>query len=182
MNGKEKYDMGFWRKTGNGITTLNRKVFEGAAWLNYPLIFVVMFEVVRRYVFLNPTNWVYDMTWIIFGACTFLGGAFVLAEGGHVKADIILDLLPPKGRAILNLISYLLFYFPLMILLTYSSYNYFWKSLISNETSAQTSWRPILWPSKLIMLIAFALLLLQGIVEFVKAIKPLFEKSGGENK
>lgn len=174
--------MGFSRKIEDGITTINRKVFEAAAWLIYPLVFVVMYEVVKRYVFLNPTNWVYDMTWILFGAFTFLGGAYVLAEGGHVKADVVYDILPPKGKAIISLICNLLFFFPLMILITYSSYNYFWKSFISNETSAQTSWRPILWPSKLIMLIAFALLLLQGIVEFVKAVRPLFEKGGGEGK
>lgn len=168
--------MNLLRKSGDAITTLNHKIFNVALWVIYPLVAVVMYEVIKRYIFLSPTNWVYDMTWMLFGTFTFLGGAYCLHINGHVKADIFWQLLPPKGRAAVDLISYVVFFFPVMILLTYSSFNYFLKSFLMNETSPNTNWRPELWPWKLIMLISVIILLLQGIVEFWSAIKPLFEK------
>ena len=73
------------QKFHNGVTFANKKLFQGAMWLIYPLIAVIMYEVVMRYILNSPTNWVYDMTWMIFGTNAFLGFAYTLAEGGHVK-------------------------------------------------------------------------------------------------
>lgn len=170
--------MSFFKKLEDDVTLANRKIFEVASLLIYPLTLVVLYEVFMRYVLLHPTNWVYDMTWMLFGAFAFLGGANTLTEGGHVKADIILDLLPPKGKAVFNIFCYVIFFFPLCIGLCYSCLNYFISSYTMQDCSSYTSWQPLLWPSKLILLISFVMLLIQGIVEFCKAIQPLFSKSG----
>jgi TRAP-type mannitol/chloroaromatic compound transport system permease small subunit len=167
------------RKVSDGITTVNRGIFREAAWLIYPLILAIMFEVVMRYFVGRPTNWVYDMTWILFGAFSFLGGAYTLAEKGHVKADIVLTLLPKKAATVITLVSYLIFFFPLMALMVYACSRYVMNSYSMGEISPYTSWNPLLWPSKLILLISMTMLLLQGLAEFVKSLLGLFEADRG---
>jgi TRAP-type mannitol/chloroaromatic compound transport system permease small subunit len=166
-------------KVADGVTNVNRSIFRASAWLIYPLIFVIMYEVAMRYVVGRPTNWVYDMTWIIFGAFSFLGGAFTLAEKGHVKADIVLTLLPKKVAAVITTLSYLIFFFPLMLFMVYACSSYFMNSYGMGEISPYTSWGPLLWPSKLILLISMAMLLLQGMVEFARTLQVLFKADGG---
>ncbi|MDR1241311.1 MAG: TRAP transporter small permease subunit [Deltaproteobacteria bacterium] len=166
-------------KLADGVTNVNRRIFRASAWLIYPLIFVIMYEVAMRYVVGRPTNWVYDMTWILFGAFSFLGGAFTLAEKGHVKADIVLTLLPKKVAAVITTLSYLIFFFPLMCFMVYACSRYFMNSYGMGEISPYTSWGPLLWPSKLILLISMTMLLLQGVVEFLKTLRVLFKADGG---
>ena len=173
--------MDMLRSVGDGITSLNKLIFRGAAWLIYPLVFVIMYEVVMRYFVGRPTNWVYDMTWILFGAFSFLGGAFTLAEKGHVKADIVLTLLPKKLAALITTLCYLLLFFPLMGYMVFACSRYFMNSYNMGEMSQYTSWNPVLWPSKLILLISMAMLLLQGVVEFAKTLPVIFKADGGGN-
>jgi TRAP-type mannitol/chloroaromatic compound transport system permease small subunit len=172
--------MDILKKIMAGITGLNRFIFREAAWLIYPLILVIMFEVVMRYVAGHPTNWVYDMTWIIFGAFSFLGGAYTLAMIGHVKADIVLTLLPKRVAAVITTLCYLILFFPLMYFMVSACSRYFMNSYNMGEISPYTSWNPILWPSKLILLISMTMLLLQGAVEFIKTLFILFKVDGGD--
>ena len=167
------------KNIGDGITAINRQIFKAAAWLIYPLVFVIMLEVVMRYFIGRPTNWVYDMTWIIFGAFSFLGGAYTLAEKGHVKADILLTILPEKIAAGITTVCYLIFFFPLMSYMVLACSKYFMNSYGMGEVSPYTSWAPVLWPSKLILLIAMGMLLLQGLVEFWRNLAVLFKPHGG---
>ena len=168
--------MSILKKIGDAITTVNEKINNAASWLIYPLVIVIMFEVVRRYIFNSPTNWVYDMTWILYGIFVFLGGAHGLHTGVHVKADIIYNMMPKKGQAIFDLISYVIFFFPVMGILVYSTFTYFLKSFAVKDVSIYTTWAPLLWPFNLILCISMVMLLFQGFVEFAHAVSPLFHK------
>lgn len=169
--------MGVLKKIGNGITIANEKINNAASWLIYPLVIVIMIEVVMRYFLNHPTNWVYDMTWILYGIFVFLGGAHGLHTGVHVKADIIYNMLPKKGQIIFDIVSYVIFFFPVMIIMVYSTFTYLLKSIAVHEVSIYTTWAPVLWPCKLVLCISMFMLLLQGFVEFGHAIAPLFDKN-----
>ena len=173
--------MGFFRKAGKIITLANHKINDAACWLIYPLTLVVMYEVILRYLFNSPTNWVYDMTWILYAIFVFLGGAHALHTGTHVKADIIYNMLPKKGKIVFDIIGYCVFFFPVMGILVYSTWTYFLKSLAMGDVSPATTWGPLLWPTKLILCISMVMLLLQGVVEFSNnVIAPLIKKGGDE--
>ena len=174
--------MGALKKIGNGITIANEKINDAASWLMYPLVIVVMYEVVKRYLFNNPTNWVYDMTWMLCGTYVFLGFAHGWHTGIHVKADIIYNMLGAVGKFVFDMVSYVLFFFPTMTLLCWSCWQYFWKSFVQKDTSIGTIWGPILWPMKLILAISMTMLALQGIVEFARRIGAFIDsrKAGEE--
>ena len=169
--------MGAFKKIGDGITLVNTKINDLASWVVYPLVLVVVFEVCMRYFFNSPTNWVYDATWMLSGTYFFLGGAYGLHTGVHVKADIIYNMLPKKGQIAFDIFSYCIFFFPVMFIMVYACIDYFLKSYAVQDMSQATSWAPVLWPVKLIMLISMVMLLFQGFVEFGRsAIAPIITK------
>ena len=169
--------MGAFKKIGDGITLVNTKINDLASWVIYPLVLVVVYEVCMRYFLNSPTNWVYDATWMLYAIYVFLGGAYGLHIGVHVKADIIYNILPKKGQIAFDIFSYVVFFFPVMIFMVYACFEYFMKSFQVLDRSNMTSWAPLLWPIKLILFISMLMLLFQGFVEFGNsAIRPLITK------
>jgi TRAP-type mannitol/chloroaromatic compound transport system permease small subunit len=66
-------------------------------------------------------------------------------------------------------ISYIVFFFPSIIMLLAASGGEAWYAFTINETSEQTPWRPILWPFKAVVPLTCVLLLLQGVSELIKS-------------
>ena len=168
--------IGIFKKIGDGITTFNRLVFSCASYLIYPLIAVIVYEVVMRRLFMNPTTWSLDAQWIFFGAFAFLGGAYDLELDAHVKADVFVSMLPKKARAIINALGKMIFFFPLLIAMIYSSRRYFYSAWVLQERLGMTAEEPLSWPSKFIMFFSYVMILAQGLVAFAKVMAIIFEK------
>jgi len=139
------------------------------AWLNVPLVLVVAWEVVARYVFNAPTIWSFDMTYMLYGTIFMLGAAFALHKGAHIRTDFFYEKWSPRTKGVVDSISYILFFFPSIVMLLLVSTNESWYSFGIGETSEQTPWRPILWPFKAVVPLTCVLLLLQGVSELIKS-------------
>jgi TRAP-type mannitol/chloroaromatic compound transport system permease small subunit len=99
-----------------------------------------------------------------------LGAAYALHKGAHIRTDLFWDQFSTRKKGWIDVISYLLFFFPGFLVLLVVSLNeglYAWRI---NELSDQTPWRPLLWPFKLVVPLACLLLLIQGVSEFLKSL------------
>lgn len=139
------------------------------SWLAVPLVAVVMFEVVSRYAFNAPTLFAFDMTYMLYGALFMLGAGPALLRGAHIRTDFFWDKFSPKTQGWIDLISYLVFFFPSFGLLFLVGLEEAVYAYTINETSDQTPWRPLLWPFKFTLPIACSVVLLQGISECLKS-------------
>ena len=72
------------------------------------MMLFVCYEVVMRYFFNSPTNWVVDISSFILLFFPFLVGAWILKRNEHVRMDLLLTRLSPKSQARLNTITYLI--------------------------------------------------------------------------
>ncbi|MEW6530303.1 MAG: TRAP transporter small permease subunit [Thermodesulfobacteriota bacterium] len=134
------------------------------------LTLAICYDVILRYILAWPCFWAYDMTIMLYGSFAILGAAYCHYLGGHVRMDLLYGRLSPRGKAIADIIGYLCLFFPLMIVLVYKcGENAIW-SLQLGERSSASAWRPYMWPFKLVIAYALALLLLQGIVDFVRRV------------
>jgi TRAP-type mannitol/chloroaromatic compound transport system permease small subunit len=140
------------------------------AWLNLPLVAVVAWEVIARYAFNAPTIWSFDLTYMLYGTIFMLGAAYALHKGAHIRTDFFYEKWSDRTRGIVDSISYLVFFFPSIIMLLVASWSEAWYSYTINETSEQTPWRPILWPYKAVVPVTCVLLLIQGISETIKSV------------
>lgn len=71
------------------------------------LLIAVVADVVLRYFFNSPIEWVPEYSEYSLLYITFLGTAWVLLEKGHVNIDLALTRLNPRAQAMANTINYL---------------------------------------------------------------------------
>src|SRR6185295_2723919 len=82
------------------------------AWLNVPLVAVVAYEVIARYVFDAPTIWSFDLTYMLYGTVFMLGAAFALHKGAHIRTDFFFERWSVRTRGLIDSVAYLVFFFP----------------------------------------------------------------------
>ena len=139
------------------------------AWLNLPLVAAVSYEVIARYFFHAPTIWSFDVTYMLYGTIFMLGAAYALHKGAHIRTDFFYDKWTVKTKGMVDSISYIVFFFPSIIMLLGASWSEAWYAYTIHETSEQTPWRPILWPYKSVVPLTCVLLLIQGVSEVIKS-------------
>jgi TRAP-type mannitol/chloroaromatic compound transport system permease small subunit len=142
-------------------------------WIAVPMIVALIYEVFARYVFQRPTIWSYEITYMIYGTHFLLGAAYTLRVKGHIRIDLLYMRFSPRGRALIDVIGYLVIFFPIMFILVISSYDMAKDAYMIMEVSQFTPWQPILWPFKSVICVGFILLILQGIAEFIRSVVTL---------
>ena len=140
------------------------------AWLNLPLVAAVAYEVIARYAFDAPTIWSFDVTYMMYGTIFMLGAAYALHKGAHIRTDFFYDSWSTKTKGMVDSISYLVFFFPSLVMFLAASANEAWYAYTISETSEQTPWRPILWPYKSVVPVTCILLMIQGVSETIKSV------------
>ena len=88
------------------------------ALLMVPMIFIIMWEVIARYVFNSPTDWAFETSLFIFGGFVVLGGGYTLYTNGHVNMDVFFSRLSLRRRAILDVVTSVFFF---LFILSFSS-------------------------------------------------------------
>ncbi|KAB2916743.1 MAG: TRAP transporter small permease subunit [Hyphomicrobiaceae bacterium] len=140
------------------------------AWLLAPLIVATVYDVGARYLFSAPTQWAYEVGYMMMGAHALLGMAYTLREAGHVRIDAFSQMFSQGAKAMIDLIGYVALVLPCLVWMTWSLWDYWVRALVTGELSGQSAWNPVIWPFKLIFFIAFVLLVLQIVAEIIKAI------------
>ena len=79
------------------------------------LVLSITYEVVARYFFRAPTVWVFESSSIANGSAFMLGCAYALYKGAHVRTDIFWENYSERTKGIIDLVSYLVLFFPVMI-------------------------------------------------------------------
>ena len=159
-------------KIEKGINGINEKVGYYSSFLAIPLILIVVYEVVMRYLFNAPTVWVFEATTLIYGTHFMLGFAYTHKHDSHVSIDVFESRIPTRPRTILRIVVNLLVFMPTTGLLSVWSVIYAATSW-GNWEKASTSWAPPLYPFKTIMAIGFILLFMQGIAKCIQDYKSL---------
>ena len=152
------------------------KVF---AWLVIVMAFVIGYEVVSRYVFSRPTMWAYDMTWMLYGTHFMMGVSYTLLKKGHIRTDLLYGRWSPRTQAWVDIIGYIVFFFPGMVLFFIASLDRALLSWSILEVSNATPWRPPIYPALTVMPVSIGLLLIQGACDVVKCFHHIERREGG---
>ena len=146
-----------------------RWIAKTAAWLIVPMTGALVYEVVARYIFGQPTIWAYDITYMLSGALFMLGSAYALRNGSHVRADFLLIALRPKWQAMIDVFLYIGVYFPAIGIFFWVSLGFAAQSVAQRESYPASPWMPAIYPLKIVVPVTLGLLLLQGVAELLKA-------------
>jgi TRAP-type mannitol/chloroaromatic compound transport system permease small subunit len=158
------------RSVVKAIDALSGWVGNYAAWLILPNVLALVYEFIARYLLGTPTIWSYEVTYFLYGSHFLLGAAYTLSIRSHIRIDIFYHRFSPRKQAIVDLCGYLVFFFPVMLVLVYAGIQFTVQSFEMGEKSGLSPWRPYLYPYKAVVVIALFLLLLQGIAESIRNI------------
>ena len=151
-------------------------------WLGLMLSLVVIWEVVSRYLFNKPTIWAFDTAMMLTSIMFLLGGAYVLKLGAHIQVDVIYDLLPFKLRRVIDIVFYVVFFFPFCLVMVWYGAKATHMSWVAEEISNSSQWGETIWWWKGMIPLSFLLLTLQGIAEFVRVLISLKTQSRQESE
>ena len=141
-----------------------------AGWLIVPITVAVSYEVIARYAFNAPTRWSYEAGYMLYGAQFMLAAAYTLLKGGHIRTDVFYERWSAKTRATIDLVCYLLFFFPGMLCILYAGAvetRHAWEIGERSGLRVGSVSMPISLLKGIIPLTA-ALLLLQGVSELIR--------------
>lgn len=158
------------------IDGLNEVVGRVISWVAIIFAGLIIYDVVMRYVFNAPTLWAFDLTKQLYGFYFILLGGYALRHRAHVSVDLVTDKLTPNLRRFVELLGYPLFFFPFAWVFAYYSYKFALLSWNQGETTYGAIQLPV-YPVKIAMAVAAALLLLQGISEFLKLLFGIGEET-----
>ena len=154
----------------NRIERITTNIGIIAALTLVPLILTTTYEVLARYIFDAPTIWAYEVGYMLTGTHFLLGMAYTLQQGQFIRIDIFSQDMSAKTRALIDLFSYSVI-LPLMMWLTYGLTSYLISGFIKNERTGQSAMNMVVWPFRIVFLVAFTLLALQVYAEFMKSLE-----------
>ncbi len=138
-------------------------------------VFGYYYEVLARFLFNSPTNWVHESMFLMFGMQYILCGAYAYCEDQHVRVDVVYAQFSARGKAIADIITSV-FFFVFTVTLLWTTIRFAMDSISVGEHSF-TEWGIQYWPVKLTMPIGAALMVLQGISKLIKDIMIVTRKA-----
>lgn len=165
------------------VDALNDKMGAGIRWLALVMVLVGAGTAILRYsargleLSLNLTP-LGELQWYLFSLIFLLGAAYGLNHDVHVRVDVLYERFSKKARALIDLIGTLVFLIPFSLVMLYVSWPVVSNSFSIREMSPDPGGLPR-WPIKIVILVSFVLLMLQGLSQIVKQIDIL---GGGDDE
>ena len=147
---------------------VNVRVGEFVAYWAVISVFAYYYEVIARFVFNSPTNWVHESMFLMYGMQYVLCGAYAYREDQHVRVDVFYTKFSPRGKAIADIVTSV-FFFIFILTMTWTGARFAMDAINNNEVSF-TEWGIQYWPVKLALPVGAALMALQGLSKLIKDI------------
>jgi TRAP-type mannitol/chloroaromatic compound transport system permease small subunit len=166
---EQEFDMGGLLALSRGIDRLNEIIGKSVSWLILVSILVSAGNAVIRKAFNASSNAWLELQWYLFGAAFLLAAAYTLKQNEHIRIDIVYGMFSRRKQHWIDLFGHIFFLMPFVLLMTYYYVPFVLFSVRSGEVSSSAGGL-VIWPAKLMLLIGFFLLALQGISEIIKKI------------
>lgn len=164
--------MSFLLALSKGIDRINDSAGRLAQWLALVMIIIGALNAILRYssqftgINLTSNIWI-ESQWYLFSLVFLLAGGYALRHDVHVRVDVIYGRLNKIQKTWIDLIGTIIFLIPFSVMMIWFS----WDWVINSWTVLEQSPDPdglARYPIKSMILIAFILLLLQGISQIIQ--------------
>lgn len=156
-------------KLSGGIDAFTRWTGKRLAWLILVAVIISAANAIVRKAFDTSSNSWLELQWVLFSIVFLLCSSWTLLDNEHIRIDIVNAMLPKPARNIIDVIGHLFFLIPLTVVMLVTGVPFFLRSFQINEQSGNAGGLPQ-WPAKSLIMIGFAMLLVQGISELIKRI------------
>ena len=171
-----------WMKLARSIDRLSAGVGQLVGWLLLVMVGIGAYNALVRYLgrWLGgnlSSNAYIELQWYLFSLVFLLGASYTLERGAHVRVDLVYGRLSQRGKAWIDLVGTLLLLLPFSVFGLWVS----WPSVRNSWAVREVSPDPgglARYPIKTAILVAFALLILQGISVAIRQVAILRGEEG----
>jgi len=159
------------------VDGLTERVGRAVSWLVLAMVLIGAYNAVARYLGRGlgvnlSSNAYLEAQWYLFSLVFLLGAAYTFKHDNHVRVDVLYGRLSKRGQLWIDLIGTVVFLLPFSLFTLWVSWPSVRNSWTVLEGSADPGGLPR-YPIKSMILVAFALLVLQGIAEVVRRVRIL---------
>jgi TRAP-type mannitol/chloroaromatic compound transport system permease small subunit len=179
------------------IDRVSRTVGQSLYWLVLVVVLISAVNAVVRKLFDMSSNAWLETQWYLFSVIFLCCAGYTLLQNEHIRIDIVNSNLSKTTRNWIDIVGHLLFLLPLCVIMLIESWPYFMRAFqldslgffhdvqrlffvaigqsterVNVELSSNAGGLAR-WPAKLLIVIGFTLLLLQGLSELVKRVAVL---------
>ncbi len=168
------------RKLCGLIDSMNEWIGRAVSWTTLGLVIVIFSDVVMRYAFNKSYVFTQELEWHIFSFIFLVGAGYTLLHDGHVRVDIIYQIISPKAQAWVDFIGVIFFLIPgcYLVIKTSGAFTFSsWEVFEGSPDPGGISYRFIV---KSFIPIGFSLMLLQGISLGLKSLLVISGATAGK--
>lgn len=158
-------------KIARYIDNLNEAVGKTTCYLILFVTFVVLYEVMMRYVLNLSMTWGAELSQFLFSTAFLLGGAYTLLHHGHVRMDALYARFSKRTKAFIDVFTFVFFLIFILVLI-WKGWESGWRAYRLSERT-ESAWAPLLWPVKMMVPLGAVLLLLQGVAHLIRNINTI---------
>ncbi len=151
-----------------GMDGVSRFIAGYVKYLAYVIIALLVFEVIIRRIFNAPTHWNFFVTKWVFGWYFLLLASYGMLRQTNIRIDIFYANWSQRTKDIINLIGLCLVWVPVDILVLIYGSRYAWNAYVVKEITPSGGFEIPIYPLKMLMIVAYVLLLFQAISEIIK--------------
>ena len=154
------------------VDGLSDRLGRAVSWLALLMVLMGAYNAVVRYLgrFASwnlSSNAYIEAQWYMFSALFLLGASYTLKQDRHVRVDVLYGRLGPRNKARLDLAGALIFLIPFCVFCLWVSWPSVRNSWAVLELSPDPGGLPR-YPIKTLILVSWALVLLQGTAEALR--------------
>ncbi len=142
------------------------------AWMCLAMILVLIFEVTARYLLNKPTEWAHESTTMLYGTFCIIGAVWTLRDQGHVRTEVVYQVLPLKMQQFSDIVSGIIVLVMLAVFF-YAAVEFAAESWRLKEVSSKSTWGVVVYPFKTVIPIAVFLMFFQQLAHTVRDIAAL---------
>lgn len=159
------------------VDRLNDGLGRALRWLALVMVLMGAYNAVARYLTRYAgvslsSNALNELQWYLFSLIFLLGAAYGLKHDVHVRVDVLYQRLTARGQAWIDLLGSVFFLIPFCTVMLVVAWPTVMDSWAVRETSPDPGGLPR-YPIKAVILVCFALLLLQALAHIVRQLEVL---------
>ena len=143
---------------------------KAGAWLAFPLIFIIIFDIITRRFFILGSTKLQEMEWHLHTALFLLTLGFAYIKNSHVRIEIVREKYSALTKAIFEIIGILIFLIPYTFIIIYFGIDFVSRSFSMNEVSSALTGLSHRWIIKAFIPFGMFILLLASLSILLKNI------------
>ena len=149
-------------KVVSAIDAINDWTGKIISFLPVPIVIIMVYEAIVRYLFNAPTSWAFDVSVLVFAIYVAMTGAYALRHSSHVNVDIFYANFSQRTKAIMDILTYI-FILAFCAAILWKGYQMMVLSIKKSEIFSTSIVGVPLYPIKIALVVGTLLVFIQSL-------------------